>query len=66
MTVSLARGLLDGPDPIPLLGAAVKLTIREEPVAAWEVALRPGQDPARLRQDEIDTMGVDSGHGRPT
>lgn len=63
VTVSLARGLLDHPDPVPLLGAAVKLTIREEPVVAWEVALRPGQDPARLPQDQIYTMGVDSGHG---
>jgi Protein of unknown function (DUF4241) len=63
VSVSLARGLLDGPDPVLLLGAAVRLTIREEPVAAWEVALRPGQDPARLRQDQIYTMGVDSGHG---
>jgi hypothetical protein len=63
VSVSLARGLLDGPDPVPLLGAAAKLTIREEPVVAWEVALRLGQNPARLQDDQIYTMGVDSGHG---
>lgn len=61
VTVSLARGLLDGPDPAPLLGAAAKLTIRDEPVVAWEVALQPGQDPAGLQPDQIYTLGVDSG-----
>jgi Protein of unknown function (DUF4241) len=61
--LSLARGLLDGPDPVPLLGAAAMLTIRDEPVAAWEVALRPGQDRARLQPDQIYTLGVDSGNG---
>lgn len=62
VTVSLARGMLDGPDPAPLLGAAAKLTIRDEPVATWEVALPLGRDPARLQPDQIYTMGVDSGH----
>jgi hypothetical protein len=58
VTVSLARGLLDGPDPAPLLGAAAKLTIRDEPVATWEVALPLGQDPARLQPDQIYTMAL--------
>jgi hypothetical protein len=63
VAISLARGLLDSPDPVALLGAAVKLTVRDEPVVAWEVALQPEQDPATLQPDQIYTMGVDSGHG---
>ena len=39
--------------------AAAKLTIRDEPVAAWEMALRPGEDPATLRAGEAFTVGVD-------
>ena len=62
VTLSLARGLLDRPDPVPRLGAAAKLTIRDEPVVAWEVALHPGDDPERLEPDQIYTLGVDSGH----
>ena len=61
VTVSLARGLLDGPDPAPLLGAAAKLTIRDEPVVTWEVALRVGQDDTGLQPDQRYTLGVDSG-----
>ncbi len=54
---------LDVDDPEPLrLGTAAKLTIREEPVVAWEVALRPGEDPERLQPDRIYTLGVDSGN----
>lgn len=63
VAISLARSLLDSPDPVALLGAAVKLTVRDEPVVAWEVALQPEQDPATLQPDQIYTMGVDSGHG---
>jgi hypothetical protein len=37
---------LDVDDPEPLrLGTAAKLTVREEPVVAWEVALRPRGGP---------------------
>ncbi len=62
VTLSLARGLLDRPDPVPRLGAAAKLTIRDEPVVAWEVALPPGEDPERLQPEQVYTLGVDSGH----
>ena len=62
VTLSLARRLLGRPDPVPRLGAAAKLTIRDEPVVAWEVALHPGEDPERLQPDQIYTLGVDSGH----
>jgi hypothetical protein len=62
VTLSLARGLLGRPDPVPRLGAAAKLTIRDEPVVAWELALHPGEDPERLQPDQIYTLGVDSGH----
>jgi len=54
VTLSLARGLLGRPAPVPRLGAAAKLTIRDEPVTAGEVA--------RLRPDQIYTLGVDSGN----
>jgi hypothetical protein len=43
--------------------AAVKLTIHDDPVVVWELALRPGQDPARLRPGEIPGFVVDSGTG---
>jgi hypothetical protein len=39
--------------------AAAKLAIHDEPVVAWEMALRPGQDPAALRDGEAYTVGVD-------
>ncbi|MGS2619992.1 DUF4241 domain-containing protein [Micromonospora sp. LZ34] len=39
--------------------AAAKLAIRDEPVAAWELALRPGQDPGTLREGEAFVVGVD-------
>src|SRR6266545_2013952 len=45
------------------LGVAAKLTIRDEPVVAWELALRPGQDLAALGPDERYCFGVDSGNG---
>jgi Protein of unknown function (DUF4241) len=43
--------------------AAVKLTIRDDPVVVWKLALQPGQDPARLRPGEIPGFVVDSGTG---
>lgn len=65
VSVSVARA--DSPDPAipsPLrLGAAAKLTIRDEPVVAWELALQPGQDVAQLGSDETYCFGVDSGNG---
>lgn len=39
--------------------AAVKLTIRDSPVRAWEMALRPGQDLAVLAPGEAYNVGVD-------
>jgi Protein of unknown function (DUF4241) len=39
------------------------LTIRDEPVAAWELALQPGQDPTALGPEELYCFGVDSGNG---
>jgi hypothetical protein len=62
ITLSLARGLLGRPDPVPRLGAAAKLIIRDEPVLAWELALHPGEEPERLQPEQIYTLGVDSGH----
>jgi hypothetical protein len=43
--------------------AAVKLTIRDDPVVSWEQALQAGQDPATLRSGEIFGFVVDSGTG---
>jgi Protein of unknown function (DUF4241) len=43
--------------------AAVKLTIRDDPVVVWELALQPGEDPATLRPDELFGFAVDSGTG---
>lgn len=44
-------------------GAAAKLTIRDEPPVTWELALRPGEDPATLQPGEFFGFGVDSGKG---
>jgi hypothetical protein len=66
VTVAVARVDSASDPDIPSslrLGAAAKLTIREEPVVAWEVALQPGQDPEALAPDEIYCLGVDSGNG---
>jgi hypothetical protein len=41
--------------------AAARLLIRAEPVASWELALRPGQDPRALRDGEAFGFGVDVG-----
>ncbi|GGL96833.1 hypothetical protein GCM10010129_45760 [Streptomyces fumigatiscleroticus] len=43
--------------------AAARLVVRDEPTAAWELALRPGQDPAGLGEDEFYGYGVDAGTG---
>jgi Protein of unknown function (DUF4241) len=39
--------------------AAAKLTVRDEPVASWEMAIRPGQDPATLMENQFFGVGVD-------
>lgn len=43
--------------------AAARLVVRDEPTAAWELALLPGQDPAALGEDEFYGYGVDAGTG---
>jgi len=40
--------------------AAAKLTVRDEPAASWEMALRPGQDPATLPENHFFGVGVDT------
>ncbi len=69
--VTLSRARVDKPtDPeIPAglsLVAAARLTIRDEPVTRWELALRPGQDLAGLEPGGFwgfYGFGVDSGAG---
>jgi hypothetical protein len=39
---------------------AAKLVVRDEPVAAWELALVQDQDPAELGEDEMFGFGVDT------
>jgi hypothetical protein len=41
--------------------AAAKLVIRDDPVASWELALLPGQDPLFLRDGAFFGFGVDAG-----
>lgn len=43
--------------------AFAKLQFANEPVARWEIATRPGQDPKSIKPDEIFGYGVDSGTG---
>lgn len=66
--VSLSVARWDRPSdpntPAPVRAvAAAKLTIRDEPVVAWELGLQPGQDPATLQPDELFGFVVDSGSG---
>jgi Flp pilus assembly protein TadD len=42
---------------------AVRVLIRDEPAATWEMALRPGQDPRMLPTGRFFGFGVDSGMG---
>ena len=42
---------------------AVRVLIRDEPAATWEMALRPGQDPRMLPAGRFFGLGVDSGTG---
>jgi hypothetical protein len=41
--------------------AAGRLVVRTEPVATWDLALRPGQDPSLLGDNELFGFAVDSG-----
>lgn len=43
--------------------AFAKLQFANMPVARWEMATRPGQDPKTLKSNEIFGYGVDSGTG---
>jgi hypothetical protein len=52
----------DGPDAYATVAAA-KLVIRDEPVDSWELAVRAGQDPATLGDDEFFGYPVDGGTG---
>lgn len=43
------------------LVAAARLSLTSSPVTAWELALRPGEDPGSLRPGEFFGVGVDVG-----
>ncbi|MEU8250032.1 DUF4241 domain-containing protein [Nonomuraea sp. NPDC048916] len=43
--------------------AAAKVVIKDEPVVSWEMALRSGQDPSKLGEEEFFRFSVDSGQG---
>ena len=49
-------------DPQHRRVAAAKLAIRDDPVASWEMALLPGQDPRFLPDEAFYGFGVDSGN----
>jgi len=66
--VEAAIATLTRPDEPPagrphLRVAAARLVIRDEPAVTWELALRPEQDPADLKEDEFYGYGVDAGTG---
>jgi Protein of unknown function (DUF4241) len=48
-------------DPAHERVAAAELVVRHEPVAFWELALRPGEDPRTLGDGEFFGFGVDAG-----
>jgi len=48
--------------PLRLVNAA-KLVVADQPVASWELALQPGQDPTALAEGQFFGFGVDSGTG---
>ena len=43
------------------LVAAARLTVADEPIDRWEMALRPGEDPSTLKPGEAFNVGVDTG-----
>jgi hypothetical protein len=49
--------------PPPRRGAAARLTVRDEPVAAWQPAVRPEYDPAAVRAGQLDGFAVSRGTG---
>jgi hypothetical protein len=42
---------------------AARVLISEQPTVAWELGLRPGEDPRTLRDGEFHGFGVDTGTG---
>lgn len=60
--VSLAR-VRFAADPGHTRIAAAKLLVRDEPVTRWQLALVPGEDPAKLGPNEYYGYGVDGGLG---
>jgi Protein of unknown function (DUF4241) len=46
----------------PILAAAM-VRVRDEPVASWEMALRPGEDPRTLPDNGFFPFGVDTATG---
>lgn len=65
VTVALARfdEPADSKLPPQRRGAAAKLTVRDEPVARWQPAVRPNHDPQALRAGDLDRFGVNRGTG---
>ncbi|MFC4944610.1 DUF4241 domain-containing protein [Pseudonocardia sp. GCM10023141] len=49
------------PDRTEKRVAGCRISLREEPVAYWEPALQPGQDPSTLGDGQYFVVGVDSG-----
>ncbi len=58
VTLAIAR-FVDQPDHVRVAGCRVG--VREAPVVSWEQALRPGEDPSTLGDDQFFGTGVDSG-----
>jgi hypothetical protein len=56
-TYPLTLALLRFPQDLRV--AAARVTIIDEPVTAWDMALRAGQDPATLRAGHFFDVGVD-------
>lgn len=48
------------PSPMRSVNAA-KLSVSDEPVVSWELALQPGQEVERMEGDEFFGFGVDGG-----
>jgi hypothetical protein len=65
VTVCLARFEEPGDPKIPpqRRGAAARLTVRDQPVATWQLAVRPDHDPAAVRAGQLDGFGVSRGTG---
>lgn len=59
VTLALLEWRDEGRQPDAMVAAA-KVTVQDMPVSSWEFALRPGQDPASLADDEFFGIGVDA------